>query len=176
MAGSMVTRGVHVLGGLLLVAMWPAAAPAESADWWPGTAERIAIRTQIEALAVEYYYRIDHGDAEGAAELFTPDGRFQPGGSKPLVGRDAIRAYYAARSRTWVTRHITTNLRLTYVDADHVEAVRVFTHYLGDSADGPGPYPASPSVGEYHESLVRGADGQWRYARRVASAVFSRRP
>lgn len=144
-------------------------------DWWPGTPERVAIRAQIEALSTEYYYRIDHGDAESVAELFTPDGVFQPGGSPPLVGREAVRAYYARRSKTFITRHVSTNLRLTYVDARHVEAVRVFTHYLGDSAEGAGPYPAIPSVAEYRETLVRGDDGQWRYASRVAMAIFSRR-
>ena len=144
-------------------------------DWWPGTPERVAIRAQIEALSIEYYHRIDHGDAEHAADLFTPDAIFQPGGTERMVGRAAIRAYYVRRSKTIRTRHITTNLRLTYVDADHVEAVRAFTYYVGETAGNPGPYPAEPSVGEYRESLVRGADGMWRYALRVATPVFIRR-
>ena len=153
----------------------PSAATAQT-DWRPDTATKAAIRAEIEALSIEYYYRIDHGEAESVVDLFTEDGLFHPGGSKPIVGRPAIRAYYAARSKSWVTRHVTTNLRLTYIDADHVEAVRLFTHYMGDRADGAGPYPAIPSVGEYQESIVRGADGRWRYASRVASALFARRP
>ena len=142
--------------------------------WWPGTPEQIAARAQIEALGAEYYYRIDHGEAESAADLFIPDGVFHPGGSPPLAGREAIRAYYAARSRTIVTRHVSTNLRLTYLDADHAEAVRVITHYLREGVDGSAASSANPSVMEYRESLVRGEDGLWRYASRVATALFSR--
>jgi hypothetical protein len=144
-------------------------------DWYPGTPERIAIRAQIEALSTEYYYRLDHGEGQSVAELFTPEGVFRPGGSGPFVGREAIRDYYARRSKTWVTRHVSTNLRLVYVDADHVEAVRTFTYYMGDRAKSAGPYPAIPSVSEYRESVVRGADGVWRYALRVATGLFSAR-
>lgn len=173
-------RSIAAIVIALLVVATPAAATAAIAQsdretrWQPDTPEKVAIRAEIEALSIEYYYRIDHGEAERAADLFTDGGIFQPGGSKPIVGRGAIRAYYAQRPKTWVTRHVTTNLRLTYIDADHVEVVRVFTHYIGDSAQGPPPYPAMPSVGEYKELLVRGTDRRWRYASRIASAVFSR--
>jgi uncharacterized protein (TIGR02246 family) len=143
-------------------------------DWWPGSQARLLARAQIDALATEYYYRIDHGDAEGVAELFTPDAIFHPGGVAPIVGRDAIRTYYARRPRSWLTRHVTTNLRLAFIDDDHVEAVRIFTHYFGDTSKAPGPYPAYPSVAEYRESVVRGADGMWRYSSRVATALFAR--
>jgi len=156
----------------------PARAQADPAipDWWPGTAERMAIRSQIEALTTEYYYRVDHGESERVAELFTPDCVFQPGGTERMIGREAVRAYYANRPKTWVTRHVSTNLRLRYVNPDRVEIIRLFTHYLGDTRDGPGPYPAVPSVAEYREVAVRGDDGQWRFESRVAIPLFARKP
>lgn len=162
------------LGGMVAAIMLGAATTGAAPGWRPDTPDRVAIRAQIEALSTEYYYRVDHDDAEGVVELFTPDAVMEIAGQR-LVGRDAIRDYYAKRSKSWVTRHITTNLRITYVDADHVEVVRTFTHYQGDRADGPGPYPANPSVAEYRERVERGTDGVWRYAHRASTALFSRR-
>ncbi len=150
------------------------AAEGVSGKWRPDAAEDALIRAQIEALTTEYYYRIDHGNAESVAELFTPDGVFKPGGSGPYVGREAIRAYYAARSKTIVTRHVSTNLRLTYIDPDHVDGLRVITYFRGDPAEGPPPYHTTPGLMEYHESFVRGHDGQWRFASRRVELLFMR--
>jgi hypothetical protein len=145
-------------------------------DWWPGTPERLATRAQIEALSLEYYYRLDHGEADRVPELFTQDGTLQMSDDAPIVGRKAIEAFYAARSKTRRTRHVSTNLRLTYVDANHVEAVREITYYAGETANNRGPYPAEPAIAEYAEKLVRGEDGRWRYAWRKATPVFGARP
>lgn len=148
---------------------------AEAADWWPETPDQRAIRVQIEALSTEYYYRLDHGEAEGVVELFTPDGVLQMGDEAPVAGHEALKAYYAARPKTRITRHVSTNLRLSYLDADHVEAIRELTYYHADTAAGPGPYFAIPAVVEYRESLVRGSDGRWRYASRKVVPVFGER-
>ena len=49
------------------------------------------IRAQIEALNVEFWYRVDHQNGEGVAELFCEDGVYSvPGGRN--VGRAAIAA------------------------------------------------------------------------------------
>ena len=147
----------------------------DASDWWPATPDQLATRAQIEALSNEYYYRLDHGEAEGVVELFTPDGVLQMGDEAPVVGREALKAYYAARPKTRITRHVSTNLRLTYIDADHVEAVRDLTYYHAETTQGSGPYSAVPAVVEYRESVVRGSDGRWRYASRKVDPVFSER-
>ena len=152
-----------------------ALAAPKSPDWWPATPEQLATRAQIDALSTEYYYRLDHGEGEGVVELFTPDGVLQMGDEAPVVGHEALMAYYAARPKTRIPRHVSTNLRLTYVDADHVEAVRDLTYYHADTADGPGPYFAIPAVVEYRESVVRGSDGRWRYASRKVTPLFTER-
>lgn len=177
--GSDIGRSISVAASLLALLPMPATTQAQTStaalsSWSPDTPERLAIRAEIEALGTEYYYRIDHGDAPRAAELFTKDGILHIGADR-IVGRDAVHAYYIARSKTRITRHVSTNLRLTYIDANHVEAVRDITYYHGDPAASPGPYPANPSVTEYRESLVRGDDHVWRYAARVASLIFPER-
>jgi len=171
---------VSALAALLIAASQatPAAVQTEqdaraSADWSPTTIERMLIRAQVEALAIEYYYRVDHGNSEGVVELFTPDGFLQIADLPPVAGRDALREYYAARSKTRVTRHLTTNIRLAYIDADHVEMVRDITYFHGEGMDLP---PANPSITTYYESVVRGEDGQWRFAERVAKPRFSEQP
>lgn len=160
---------VLTLAPLALAAAIPVALP----DWSPATPERLAAKAEIEALEIEYYYRVDHGPAESAADLYTPDGVLQTGTSPELHGREAIRAFYAQRNKSWVTRHITGNMRLRYIDATHVEVTRAYIYFRGDAASGPGPYPAVPAVAEYVELVVKGSDGQWRYASRIAKNIFT---
>jgi len=48
------------------------------------------------------------------------------------------------------------------------------THYGGEPHGTPGTDPADPSVMEYRESVVRGADRKWRYTLRAATSLFSK--
>lgn len=76
----------------------------------PGDA---ATRGAIEAMLVEWAWRIDHGDAASAAALFTDDAEVQAAGATS-VGIAAIRAALARRAAmtTRVSRHVVSNLRL----------------------------------------------------------------
>ena len=59
---------------------------------WP------SIRAEIEALNVEFWYRVDHQNGEGVAELFCEDGVYSvPGGRN--AGRAAIAESYVLRRR-----------------------------------------------------------------------------
>ncbi len=62
---------------------------------------------------------------------------------------------------------------MRFIDAAHVEVTRAYTCFRGDTADGPGPYPAVPAVAEYVELVVKGRDGQWRFPSRIAKNVFT---
>ncbi len=72
-------------------------------------------RQEIEALNVEFWYRVDHQNGEGVAELFCEDGVYS------VAGGPQRRARGHRRSRTWpggawpssVSRHVHSNLRLT---------------------------------------------------------------
>src|SRR6478609_6877365 len=155
---------------LLALAIVAGAGPADARALRDKTADRVA----IEQLVVEYSYLLDHHRATELAALFTPDGIFDnPSLKLHAVGREAIGAYYAQRAaEPRTTRHITTNLRITFDTPDRAQGTRTILYYRGDGA---GPvFPAKPgSVGEYSEIYQRGADGHWRFASRVSRIVFS---
>jgi len=162
-----------VLGFVPLVALFALFTDqADSAATKILTTEQLLIRVAIEALCIEYFYLIDHGQAEKIADLFTENGVQDYGDGRKFVGRDAIRKNFAARSKTIITRHITTNLRLVYESSNRVTGIRTFTHYSGEGAELP---PAIPSVAEYEEIFERGSDGQWRFAYRKAISIFSKK-
>lgn len=133
--------------------------------------DQLLARTAIEALCVEYFYLLDHGQAIQLADLFSENGVQDFGEDRRLVGRDAIREHYAKRSKTRITRHVTTNLRLVFESENRVRGLRTFTHYAG-TGDLP---PAIPSVAEYEEIFERGSDGIWRFAYRKPISVFSKK-
>ena len=61
------------------------------------TDEVALIRAHIEALNVEFWYRVDHQNGEGVAELFCADGVYSvPGGRN--AGRAAIAESYVKRA------------------------------------------------------------------------------
>lgn len=133
--------------------------------------EQLMARISIEALCIEYFYLLDHGQSEKLAELFTDKGIQDNGDGKVYVGKEEIRKYYTARSSTRITRHVTTNLRLVFESNNRVRGTRTFTHY---GADSPEPHPAIPSVAEYEEVFERDSDGQWRFASRKVTPIFSK--
>lgn len=137
----------------------------------PLPAEMLLSQIAIERLIAEYTYLLDHGATERLHEFFTEDGTLEVGSSGCIMGRDAIRAFYAKRSTTRTTRHLSSNLRLTFIDADHARGVRGLTYY---AAEGPPPHPASAPFGmsDYEEVFVRGADGAWRFAARKPTPIF----
>jgi ketosteroid isomerase-like protein len=51
----------------------------------------IADRVEIEEILAHYCHRVDHGDADGWAALFTEDGVFEVEGHMRLQGTDQLR-------------------------------------------------------------------------------------
>jgi uncharacterized protein (TIGR02246 family) len=128
-------------------------------------------RVAIEDLIATYLYRLDHGQANTLADLFTDDGVLDVGGLGPQKGRDAIKAYYAKRSTTRTTRHVSTNLYVVFDDASHARAVHTLTYYAAEGAP-PLPAAAPSGVADYAEKLTRGADGRWRFQHRKPTPIF----
>ena len=56
------------------------------------------LRLEIESLIAEFAWRIDRGDPATVADLFTEDGWYGRETGDRSIGRDAIRAAYAARA------------------------------------------------------------------------------
>lgn len=152
------------LGGTAVCAA-ASASPAAYSD------RQLLDRVAIDALGVELFYRLDHGLAETLPDLFTTDGTQDSGaGEPPLRGREAMGAFYQKRSKTNVTRHVITNLRVTFEGRDRARVFRTVTLYSGAP---PAPLLAQPSVGEYEEVVVRGKDGRWLFESRKLTRMFS---
>ena len=147
--------------------------PAMAAPAQQLTQAQVSDRVALESLLATYLYNLDHGHTEELAALFTDDGVLDVGGG-PYVGREAIATYYAARSTTRRTRHVSTNFFLVFDDADHAHATHTLTYYMGE---GPGPHPATPNgVADYQEQFAKGTDGIWRFAYRKPTPVFGAGP
>lgn len=135
-------------------------------------AERLRIRQEIEARAIDYWYEVDVHDGLRAHEYFTADGVFTSS-VKTHRGQEAIKAFYAQRkvrgSRT--SRHVISNFRVVVADRDHASTQWVLSLY---AADGMPILPSKPPImlADVIEELVREPDGVWRYRSRTIRAVF----
>lgn len=135
-------------------------------------AERLVIRQEIEARAVDYWYEVDMNDGAKAHEYFTEDGVFTSS-VKTHRGRAAIQAFYTSRKARGprVSRHVMSNFRVAVQDRDHASAQWVLSLY---AADGEAVLPSKPPImlADVSEELVRERDGAWRYRSRIIKAAF----
>ena len=74
-------------------------------------AERLLEIAALRQNAIDYWFRVDHEGGAGVSEMFIEQGVFHAGPGDPLVGREAIEAFYAWRRErgTRTSRHIITN-------------------------------------------------------------------
>lgn len=125
----------------------------------------------IENLLYVYAERIDAGDLEGVAELFT-HGRIQASPDAPVeraaVGRDGVLALYRASTRihpdgTPRTRHVTTNA-IIEVDASAGTAAGRSCFTVLQQVD---DFPLQPIIsGRYHDTFQH-LDGRWWFDTRI---------
>ena len=133
------------------------------------------LRLKIETLIAEFAWRIDRGDPATVADLFTADGWYGREGGERSVGRDAIRAAYAARAKREATagvrtaRHLFTNLRLEQRDPDNATGSCILLLF---AADGPPPHPATPLLVQDYDDTYRRVGGRWLFASRSVSKMF----
>ncbi|GEM_PF-20645 len=152
----------------------PAGEPAdgEAPARVPDRQQQLMIRLELEALNAEFAYRVDHGPATSAADLFTEQGSYGRQGGPCSKGREAIRQTYALRDAHGVrtARHVFTNLRLVFDSADRVRGTTLQTLF---AQDGLPPLPARVlAVSDFDDVYVRGADGRWFYESRTITSVF----
>ncbi len=115
---------------------------------------------------MSYGYDLDFMDADGLANLFADDGRWEMSPT-PLVGRKAIHDFWASQAgRSYVTRHVITNTRVEFTDADHAKGTAYLTMYRFDPNHPETIKSLEPALlGLLHDDYVRTADG-WRFALR----------
>lgn len=137
--------------------------------------QRLLIVESCRELVLRAAGWADAPDAAALAALFTEDAVLARPNSAPLHGRATIRASYAQRPASRITRHLVTN---TMVDVESSGAARASSSVLlwtGSLAEADSPYgrPAQPRqlVGEFDDRLTLTPEG-WRIARRDARFVL----
>jgi len=125
----------------------------------------------IENLLYTYAERIDRGDFEGVAELFT-HGRIaaspEASPEQTFEGRDRVLALYRGSTRihsdgTPRTRHVTTNAIIEVDEGEQSAAARSSFTVLQQVDD----LPLHPIIcGRYHDTFQR-IDGRWWFDTRI---------
>ena len=122
----------------------------------------------IENLLYTYAERIDLGDFDGVAELFTHGRITTQDGSATFAGHDEVLAMYSAAvvvdpdTGTPKTKHITTNAIISLVTADTATARSYYT--VLQASEGIALQPII--TGRYHDTFQR-LDGAWWFDTRV---------
>jgi hypothetical protein len=128
------------------------------------------LRSELEAFLAEFAYRIDRGDPQTVADLFTPNGQYIWEGHGASAGRDAIRATYARRSSLGVrtARHLFTNLRFERSGAQ-VVATSILLLF---AENGPPPHPAIPLLLADVDDIFVQLEGRWLLTSRRLTDIF----
>jgi 3-phenylpropionate/cinnamic acid dioxygenase small subunit len=126
----------------------------------------------IENLLYTYAERIDAGDLDGVAELFT-HGRILGQENGPpetvFVGREGVRALYEMATRIYEdtgtpkSKHLTTNARIEVDEEGGTATAR--TSYLVTQATDSLPLQVI-ITGHYHDTFHR-IDGRWWFEDRT---------
>ena len=117
----------------------------------------------IQSLYSKYCFALDAGDGATFGECFAEDGIFQLE-ERQFHGRERI-AQIAASSRGTRPPHYYANLWVKRVEGGKAEAAAYFVVF--DPTAG-----AVAGSGHYNDDLVRGTDGQWRFAHRRITYVW----
>ena len=133
----------------------------------------------VLATLHRYGHALDYGAEAAWVDCFTADARYEvrepghgtTGSVRAYDGRDELAAFAARHTRApeHFHKHVVVDPVIA-VDGDRATAVSYFLRV--DHVDGE---PVVYAFGRYRDELVRGEDGRWRFAVRVAE-VESRRP
>ncbi|HLF71011.1 MAG TPA: nuclear transport factor 2 family protein [Dehalococcoidia bacterium] len=129
-------------------------------------------RVGVMDLFARYARAIDTGDLETYVGNFLPDGVIEYDGTETYRGRDAIRGWLTtlfAGGRigvepAWI-RHF---VGLPYIEGDGERASTVT--YCVIFARDEKQRVLVPSVGSYHDTVVKREDGRWYFEKRIIAA------
>lgn len=131
----------------------------------------------VLATLYRYGHALDYGAEADWVDCFTPTAHYEvrepwagPAGVRSYDGRDELTAFAAAHTRApeRFHKHVVVDPVIA-ADGDRATAVSYFLRL-----DDVGGEREVYAFGRYRDELVRGADGWWRFAVRVAE-VESRR-
>ena len=119
----------------------------------------------IRALIHEYAERIDNGDLDGVASLFTDGTWSSPGRGTPLRGAEQVRRAYDGvilYDGIPSTKHVISNVTIEIADDRTTATARSYFTVLQARPD----FPLQPVIaGRYHDRFER-VDDAWRFADR----------
>ena len=143
----------------------------------PDAMLRVAHEQAIHALIVRVGWAIDHSDLDALASCLHADVAFVRPDGLELQGPQAVRDAYAQRDPDRITRHLLSNVHLTWSSPDRVQAlttVLLWTGRLSDETTAAGrPADAVQKLGEHLDVLTFEA-GRWWLLRRQSEFVFFR--
>jgi 3-phenylpropionate/cinnamic acid dioxygenase small subunit len=125
-------------------------------------------RDEIENLLYIYAERIDLGDLDGVAELFTQAEITMEGTELTRRGREEVREMYALSTRLYEddgtpkTKHITTN---AIVEVDEEQGTATSRSYFTVVQQTPALPLQVIITGRYHDRFQR-ENGRWRFSGR----------
>jgi ketosteroid isomerase-like protein len=121
---------------------------------------------EIENLIYRYAERIDAGDLEGVAALFSDAAIVAPAHDTRVTGYDEVLAMYRAACRIYPetgtprTRHVTTNV-LIEAEGDSATARSTYTVFQATEA-----LPLQPIIIGRYSDRFRRRDGRWQFSER----------
>lgn len=133
----------------------------------------VADRWAIRALLHEYYWFADHGPIENITDLYTEDGHLI-GAGKFVNGWKALREEVALQTNDDVTRHVTSNLRLTLLDDGTVQGTELLRVYRRRPGEKDNMVPGV--VADIYWIFKCSRQGEWKVTLRYVEAVFRGAP
>ncbi|HTH05777.1 MAG TPA: nuclear transport factor 2 family protein [Ilumatobacteraceae bacterium] len=126
----------------------------------------------IEALTIEFWYRVDHQNGVGVADLFTEDGVYSVANGQS-AGRSAIAESYVQRAARGprLSRHMQTNLRVTFQSPSSARGLSILTLWA-DDGEAPLDLKMPISVTDVEDEYVKESEGVWLIRHRHLSQVF----
>lgn len=129
------------------------------------------LRHRIESIIHEHAWLIDQNQADRLHELYASNGKMLGVGME-LDGKEAIRKYGVERVKMTgrKARHLCSNLRISPVDAEHVQGNFMITLYRHE---GEGLGDATPvAIADITDTYVVGGDGRLLIEQRRIDLAF----
>ena len=134
--------------------------------------ELLALRYELEALCIDFWHEVDINGGGRAAGYYVDDAVFESS-VREYRGRAEIEAFYGRRSdRTArVSLHVVNNFRVEQDDEERLRCQYILLLY---AANGVPVLPSRPPImlALVEETVLRQADGSWRYASRRVQPQF----
>lgn len=137
------------------------------------TPEQMLAAFELEQMLYDFAQEIDHNGAQDVGRFYAEDGAFRTGGVD-IQGRAALQGFYDNRNAAVrqhqkdgerTGRHIFTNVRVIFDDADPDKATLTFTN-INYAGEGKAPVQGlgSPSaIADGRFECARQADGHWLF-------------